>query len=198
MWENEVWTDYCSERCIKLLFQGAGAHPWLLERRNGLARGIYNRLVEDDRFSSEEILGEVQWRLNAMLSTSGFSAYQMVFGSNPADLFGWDDSEEDLSFAQDTSLAGQFVNQWKLRMRAQEATLKLPTASYVEFWLITKHLIVRKWPWVTRYCFIKLPIGRARRVGGGQRKFWASMKQVSLSIFRVRDSRWRGSVFIVV
>ena len=48
----------------------------------------------------------------------------MVFGSNPADLFGWDDSEEDLLFAQDTSLAGQFVNQWKLRMRAQEATLK--------------------------------------------------------------------------
>ena len=48
----------------------------------------------------------------------------MVFGSNPADLFGWDDSEEDLLFAQDTSSKGQFANQWKLRMRAQEATLK--------------------------------------------------------------------------
>ena len=59
-----------------------------------------------------------------MLSSSGFSAYQMVFGSNPADLFGRDDSEEDLLFAQDTSLAGQFVNQWKPRMRAEEATLK--------------------------------------------------------------------------
>ena len=40
------------------------------------------------------------------------------------DLYGWDDSEDDLLFAQDTSLAGQFVNQWKLRMRAQEATLR--------------------------------------------------------------------------
>ena len=29
-----------------------------------------------------------------------------------------------LLFAQDTSLAGQFVQQGKLRMRAQEATLK--------------------------------------------------------------------------
>ena len=27
-------------------------------------------------------------------------------------------------FAQDTALAGQFVQQWKLRMRAQEATMK--------------------------------------------------------------------------
>ena len=59
-----------------------------------------------------------------MLSASGFSAYQMVFGSNPVDLFGWDDGDEDLLSAQDTSLAGQFVNHWKLRMRAQEATMR--------------------------------------------------------------------------
>ena len=96
----------------------------MLERRNGLARGIYNRLIVDDRFSSDTILSEVQWCLNTMLSSSVFSSYQMVFGSNPIDLYGWEDSEEDLLFAQDTSVAGQFVNQWKLRMRAQEATLK--------------------------------------------------------------------------
>ena len=48
----------------------------------------------------------------------------MVFGSNPVDLFGWEGGDEDMLFAQDSSLAGQFVNQWKLRMRAQEATLK--------------------------------------------------------------------------
>ena len=48
----------------------------------------------------------------------------MVFGSNPVDLFGWEGGDEDMLFAQDTSLAGQFVNQRKLRMRAQEATLK--------------------------------------------------------------------------
>ena len=69
-WKNEVRTDYCPERRIKLLFHGVGAHRWLLERRNGLARGIYNRLVEDDRFSIEKILGEVQWRLNTLLSTT--------------------------------------------------------------------------------------------------------------------------------
>ena len=65
----------------------------MLERRSGLARGIYDRLVEDDRFSSEKILGEVQWRLNTMPSPGGFSAYQTVFRSNPADLLGWDDTE---------------------------------------------------------------------------------------------------------
>ena len=93
-----------------------GAHPWLLERRNGLARGIYNRLIEDDRFSNKTIPSEVQWRLNTMLSASGFSAYQMVFG--------WGGGGEDLLSAQDTSLSRQFAQQWKLRMRAQEATLR--------------------------------------------------------------------------
>ena len=82
-WKNEIWTDYCSDRRIKSVSQGVGAHPWLLGRRNGLARGIYNRLIEDDRFSRSRILSEVQWRLNTMLSASGFSAYQMVFGFNP-------------------------------------------------------------------------------------------------------------------
>ena len=59
-----------------------------------------------------------------MLSASGFSAYQMAFGPNPVDFFGWGDGDEDLLFAQDTSLAGQSVQQRKLRMRGQEATLK--------------------------------------------------------------------------
>ena len=89
-----------------------------------MARGIYNRLVEDDRFLSKTILSEVQWCLNAMLSSSGFSAYQMLFGSNPVDFFGWEDGDEDLLYARDTSLAGQFVQQWKLRTRAQKASLK--------------------------------------------------------------------------
>ena len=32
--------------------------------------------------------------------------------------------DSDMMFAQDTSLASQFVNQWALRAKAQEATLK--------------------------------------------------------------------------
>ena len=39
-WENEIWPDLRAERRIALQFQGAGAHPWHLERRNGLARGV--------------------------------------------------------------------------------------------------------------------------------------------------------------
>ena len=37
---NIVWADPCSERRNKLQFQGAGARPWIIGLRNGLARGI--------------------------------------------------------------------------------------------------------------------------------------------------------------
>ena len=40
------------------------------------------------------------------------------------DLYGWDDSGGDLLFAQDSSISGQFAQQWLLRIRAQEAALK--------------------------------------------------------------------------
>ena len=45
-WKNELWAELRSERGVKS-FQEVRAHPWLLERRNGLARGIFNRLKED-------------------------------------------------------------------------------------------------------------------------------------------------------
>ena len=54
---------------------------------------------------------------------------QKVLGSNPVDLYGWEDADEDLTFAHVTSLSGQFAQQWKLRMMAQEATLKEITNS---------------------------------------------------------------------
>ena len=123
-WKNELWADFCAGRRIKLQFQRVGAHPWLLERRDGPARGIYNRLIGDDRLLNKTILAEVQWCLNAMLSASGFSASQMAFCSNPLDLFGWEDGEKDVIFAQDAYLAGQCVKKWKLRVKAQEAKLK--------------------------------------------------------------------------
>ena len=40
------------------------------------------------------------------------------------DLFGWEDAGKDLTFAHDTSSAAQFVQQWKLLMRAQEGALE--------------------------------------------------------------------------
>ena len=39
-WEDDGWADHCLERRIELLFRGAGVHPWILDRRNGRARGI--------------------------------------------------------------------------------------------------------------------------------------------------------------
>ena len=48
----------------------------------------------------------------------------MVFGSKPGEFFGREADNEDLLFTQDTSLAEQFAQQWKLRMRALEAVLK--------------------------------------------------------------------------
>ena len=61
---------------------------WILERRNGFARGSYRRLKEDDRFSGRQIPAEVQWRPNTRISGGGFSAYQTVFGSTPVVLYG--------------------------------------------------------------------------------------------------------------
>ena len=52
---DELWADLRAGRRIKAQFQGVGAHLWLLERRNGLARGIYNRRADDDRFANEKI-----------------------------------------------------------------------------------------------------------------------------------------------
>ena len=60
---------------IKLQFRGVGAHPWVLGRRSDSARGILNRRVEDGRLTGQQMLSEVQWRLNARLSADGFSAY---------------------------------------------------------------------------------------------------------------------------
>ena len=52
-----------------------------------------------------------------------FPARQIVFGANPADLLGREDKGEDLTFAQNTSLSGQFAQQWTLRRTQQEAAL---------------------------------------------------------------------------
>ena len=38
--KKELWAELRSERRIKLVFEGAGAHPWILERRDGFVRGM--------------------------------------------------------------------------------------------------------------------------------------------------------------
>ena len=73
-----------------------GARPWVLERRNVLARGNYNRLIADGRNTERQILAEAQWRLKTAISANGFSAFKPVFWSNLLDLHGCDDRDEDL------------------------------------------------------------------------------------------------------
>ena len=57
-------------------FPGLGARTWLLERGTGLPRGTYFCLAAADRFSS----------LNTFLLASGFPAYRLVLGFDPADI----------------------------------------------------------------------------------------------------------------
>ena len=59
-----------------------------------------------------------------MISASGYSAFRLVIGSNLADLYRWDDQDEDLLFAQ----------RRKLRIMAQELHCrKRKTANYDAF-----------------------------------------------------------------
>ena len=78
----------------------------------------------DGRCAGRQLLSGVQFCLITMLATNGFSAYQMEFGCNPVDNFGWGDGDGDLLFAQDTSPSGQSGAQWKPRTMAQEAALR--------------------------------------------------------------------------
>ena len=105
--------------------QGVGAHTWVLARRNGLARGIFYLWVADDRFSEIQIVAGAQSCLNAFSPGGGYSAYHLVFGTNPVDLLGRGNCKEaDLLFAQQTSPSGQVAQQRKERKMAQGAALE--------------------------------------------------------------------------
>ena len=59
-----------------------------------------------------------------LLTGVGIRPINWFFGSNPADLFGWCEKDEDLLFRHDVALPGQFAQQWKLRIMAPEAATK--------------------------------------------------------------------------
>ena len=71
--ENDIWTALCAQRRIRVQFRGAGARPWILKRRNGLGRGIYNRLMADGRFSRRRIPSEVRRSVHSHLGSWAFS-----------------------------------------------------------------------------------------------------------------------------
>ena len=81
-------------------------------------------MAADDRFTSQQILAESQYRPITPPSASGNSAYLMALGSKPPDFYGWGGDDGGHLSAQDTSLPGQFVQQWKLRVRAKQAAMK--------------------------------------------------------------------------
>ena len=83
----------------------------------------YNRLVADGRSPSTEILTAARYCLKTLLSPSGYSAYQLVFGSNPADRYGRLGGDDGLLSTQDTSVSGRLAQQWTLRAMAQKKAL---------------------------------------------------------------------------
>ena len=145
----------------------------------------------DDRFARWRILVEMRWRLNSLISAGGFSAYQMVLGPNPTDLFGWEVSDEDLMFARDTSLAGQFVQQRKLRLRAQEPALKGVANSKLR----RPHPFDRSSNCADinfgdRASFAKRRVLKALLVGAPRRKFSTPMKLGRRPPSKARRFRW--------
>ena len=86
-------------------------------RRKAFARGswsrggagVYNRLAAYGPFASRSISGGVQFRLNALLNLGGFSAFRVVFGSNPVDLYVRRDDDNDLELAHATPISGRFA-----------------------------------------------------------------------------------------
>ena len=102
---------------------GQKKRPWILERRNSTARHLQPAHCGRPVFG-RQVAARAQWYLNTMISASGYLAFSLVFGSDPVDLYGWDDREEDLLFAQDTSVSGQFAQEWELRRMAHEAASK--------------------------------------------------------------------------
>ena len=75
---------------------------------------LYGIADPDGSAAALEYLGFCEWLLWLPIG----------FVSNPMDLYGGDDADEDLLFAQYASISSQFAQQRQLRIRAQEAALK--------------------------------------------------------------------------
>ena len=102
-WKNEVWAALRAGSSFEIQRQVVGARPWILGHRSGLARGIYDPLLAEGRFSGRQISSGVQWRLHTLVSEGGNSAYQLVFGPDSVSIVGSDDKDEDLLFAREAS-----------------------------------------------------------------------------------------------
>ena len=54
----------------------------------------------------------------------GFSAYQMVFGSNSAGLYSRQDNDSGLEYVRNTWITWQFTPRWMMRVMPLEAMSK--------------------------------------------------------------------------
>ena len=82
--ENDVWRVFCAERNIHFQFQGKGAHAWMSELSDCLARGIHCCPSADGPFPDRATLYEVRFRLDTSRNHGRFSALEMVLRPNPA------------------------------------------------------------------------------------------------------------------
>ena len=92
--KNDLRRNQCAENNIEISLAGLGAHPWVIERRHDLIRGIYARLPSDPARSGEMAICEIQRVANRVILSSGYSPYQAVFGCAEADQWGPNEPEE--------------------------------------------------------------------------------------------------------
>ena len=119
------------------------ARPWLLDSRNGSARGILNRWAADDRPGYCGSLNEVISR-----RFSDVLRYM------------WRGDDSDLDFAQDTSIFGRFAPECMLRTLSQEATLEEIATSFLRRLLARNKTCARTDAQVGYPAFFRQLIGR--------------------------------------
>ena len=98
-WKNEVRAVLRPGGEIKSKSRWVGARPWIPGRENGLARGIYTRLVAGDRFSWKQILTGGQSRLALLIQVAGIRAAYWLLGPIRRIFFGWGHKDGDLLFS---------------------------------------------------------------------------------------------------
>ena len=165
---KRVWVK--AQNSVNSLLSSRGLSALWWRMALWASRGMFRLLVVDGGFPSKRVWVEAQNSVNSLLSSCGLSARLLVCGSNPADLFGWRDDDEGIGFAQETSISGQFAQQWELRKTAQEAALKEMAKSELRRLLTHNHSLFRaEFAFGTKRCAINVLASKARRGGMARR-----------------------------
>ena len=86
---GEIFSEFCGSQGIDVEQTATGSH-WQLgktERHGGWFQSIFSRVLDEVRPNTEEeyltCIVQAQSAKNALLTESGASPYQLVFGRNP-------------------------------------------------------------------------------------------------------------------